>query len=40
MGDVEVKTSEIIGYDAWTIKGRTERFTGEFSDDGNILKGK
>ncbi|MBS4192921.1 DUF1579 family protein [Bacillus sp. FJAT-49705] len=67
MGDMEVKTTEIIGYDAssqtyftssfdnqgntgtyqanlregaWTINGKTERFTGEFSDGGNILKGK
>lgn len=66
MGDEEVKTMEIIGYDissqayfthsfdnqgntgvyqanlherTWTIKGESERFTGEFSNDGNTLKG-
>lgn len=66
MGDKEVKTIEIIGYDAtsqmyfthaydnygsvasyhanllgrdWTITGKTERFTGTFSVDGNALFG-
>lgn len=66
MGEEEVKTIEIIGYDAssrmysthsydnrgnigvyqanllgadWTIMGKSERFTGKFSDDGNTLSG-
>ncbi|MED1780850.1 DUF1579 family protein [Brevibacillus fortis] len=66
MGDKEVKTIEIIGYDTtsqmyfthaydnygsrasyyanllgrdWTITGKTERFTGKFSVDGNTLIG-
>ncbi|GKU76599.1 DUF1579 family protein [Paenibacillus sp. L3-i20] len=66
MGDEEVKTVEIIGYDTisqtyfthsydnrgnvgtyqanlldavWTITGKSERFTGMFSDDSNTLAG-
>lgn len=67
MGDEEVKTIEIIGYDTssemyfthsydnrgsigkyqanlldvvWTIAGKSERFTGMFSDDSNTLTGR
>lgn len=67
MGDMEVKTLEVIGYDAegqtyttrsydnhgsssayqgilsdraWTIFGDSERFHGEFSEDGNTLVGR
>ena len=66
MGDEEVRTIEIIGYDTasqtyfthsydnrgsvgtyqanlldavWTIAGKSERFTGMFSDDSNTLTG-